>query len=69
MKSFAFAALLVAIANAGYPSSYKAPSVTKAASSSSYAKSKAEKENKDFDAWGRDQDLHIDESYDKTGAK
>ena len=69
MKSFFFTALLVAITNAGYPTTYKAPAIAKAASSNSYAKSKAAMENYDFDAWGRDQDLHIDESYDKTGAK
>ena len=69
MKSIAFAALLVAIVNAGYPAVYKAPTVTKAASSANVVKAKSSSDKYDSDAWGRDQDLSINESYDKTGAK
>jgi len=88
MKSFAFAAALVAVCSAvdiesvgyghghGY-GSYTYPKVsvqdtranTKAAASKAYGADYQKASASDWDAWGRDQDLAISESYGKTNAK
>jgi len=88
MKSFAFAAALIAAVNAvdiesvgyghghGY-GSYTYPSVshsstpanTKQAASAAYGADASKASASDWDAWGRDQDLDISESYGKTNAK
>ncbi len=81
MKSFAFAAALVAATQAvelewGYQPSYSYKPVVsysqaapvKAASAYQGA-DYGRQWGSDFDAWGRDQDLSIDEGYGKTNAK
>ena len=84
MKSFAFAAALVAVCNAvdiesfGYGKhahtvnkttvKHSKPEIKQGASQAygaDYQKASAS----DWDAWGRDQDLSISESYGKTNAK
>ena len=88
MKTFAFAAALVAVCSAvdiesvgyghgGYGRSYVVPKVdvatvkpnTKAAASRAYGADAQKVAASDWDAWGRDQDLSISESYGKTNAK
>ena len=90
MKSFAFAAALIAAVQAvdlewGYAAPvYSAPSTSTSAygaqaakvdggalsaASKSYGSGHWGKTASDWDAWGRDQDLSIDESYDRTKAK
>ena len=88
MKTFAFAAALVAVCSAvdiesvgyghgGYGRSYTVPKVdvatvkpnTKAAASRAYGADAQKVAASDWDAWGRDQDLSISESYGKTNAK
>ena len=90
MKSFAFAAALVAVCSAvdiesvgygqqhgGYGGSYTYPQTTvsqtkpntKAAASQAYGADYQKASASDWDAWGRDQDLAISESYGKTNAK
>ena len=68
MKSFAFAAALVASVNAW---GYQAPTYTKSenAASAAYGKQYEGTGASDWDAWGRDQDLSIEESYGSTQAK
>ena len=81
---FAFAAALVAVANAvdldaewGYAPrvSYKPvtvvakPGQTTQAASKGYGADYTVTKGSDWDAWARDQDLSIDESYGKTNAK
>jgi hypothetical protein len=86
MKSFAFAAVLVAAVNAWSQPSYSYQPVRKAtvsyvpeyeveqgdkrqaASQEGYGAYQG-RQNSDWDAWGRDQDLSIDESYGRTNAK
>ena len=79
-RSFAFAAALVAATQAaewGYqqPSysykpvvSYSQAAPVKAASAAKAA-GRDTIQGSDFDAWGRDQDLSVDESYGRTNAK
>ena len=71
MKSFAFAAALIASANAWGYQSYEAPKLTKSneAASKAYAGSYDAQGASDWDMWGRDQDLSIEESYGSTQAK
>ena len=87
MKSFAFAALLVAAVNAWGQQSYSQPSYERVAHTSYVPEYQVEqgdkhqaasqagygaygaRSNSDWDAWGRDQDLSIDESYGRTNAK
>ena len=45
------------------------PAGQKNAASAGYAKEKEQTNSSDWDAWGRDQDLAIDESYGRTRAK
>ena len=68
MKSIAFASALVACANAW---SYSAPTQTYGANAASaaYGRSADRSNGADWDAWGRDQDLSIEESYGSTKAK
>jgi len=85
MKSIAFAAALIACINAAewQQQHYRpAPKVTyrpvtkvvqKPASeqraSAGYGRQYEQTNHSDWDAWGRDQDLSVDESYGKTNAK
>ena len=90
MKSFAFAAALVAVASAvdleatwggygghGHGYGYAAPKVSvkhtpgssKQGASAAYGSDWMADSASDFDAYGRDQDLSIEESYGRTNAK
>ena len=84
MKSFAFAAALVAVCNAvdiesfGYGKGGHIVNKTtvkhskpesKQAASQAYGADYQKASASDWDAWGRDQDLSISESYGKTNAK
>jgi hypothetical protein len=81
MKSFAFAAALVAATQAvelewGYQPSYSYKPVVSysqaapvKAASAANAAGRDSIWGSDFDAWGRDQDLSIDEEYGRTNAK
>ncbi len=83
MKSFAFAAALIAVVNSlelewekpvhrvSYHPVTKTvqPAKVANAASKAYDQGYEQSTGSDWDAWGRDQDLSIDESYGKTTAK